>query len=112
MDRTDPRAFFEFPPKRELKPGTVTCAKCQGHGGWNLTLNCYPMPTGYADTAENRHKYTHFKANCNNCNGWGFVPEAQGDHVHEWKEKATVGNCLTRYKCETCGQEQDVDSSD
>lgn len=77
----------------------VECAQCRGHGKWNLKLDAYGPGK-------------HSRAHCNNCNGWGYVPEAQGSHVHEWGRGETIGRCMTRYTCAGCGQVNDVDSSD
>lgn len=140
-----PDAFIDFPPitfvqylgnKRIEQPtlptGKSVCAKCKGHGGWNLELNAYPktkkdeqrireqlkeqpfvnMPGHDMTDQEFRHSYVHFKASCDNCNGWGYVDAKQGDHVHEWDRGTKVGNCLTNYKCLSCGVVWQVDSSD
>lgn len=110
---TDPDAFTDMvkkpsEPARDmlvryrLMPAdstVVECGKCHGHGGWNLKLNAYGSGR-------------HFRASCNNCTGWGYVPAAQGDHVHEWDRGETVGRCVTRYTCVGCGKVSDVDSSD
>lgn len=77
----------------------VECAKCLGHGEWNLQLNAYGPGK-------------HFRASCNNCTGWGYVPATQGGHIHEWDRGETVGRCLTRYTCMGCKEVRDVDSSD
>lgn len=77
----------------------VECANCRGHGKWNLELNAYGPGK-------------HFRASCNNCTGWGYVPATQGDHVHQWDRGETVGRCLTRYTCAGCKKVRDVDSSD
>lgn len=85
-------------PRVESVP-VVECGKCSGYGGWNLKLDAHGPGR-------------HFRASCNNCNGWGYVPESQGSHVHEWDRGETVGRCVTRYTCVGCGKVSDVDSSD
>jgi DnaJ-class molecular chaperone len=77
----------------------VECAKCKGRGGWNLELNAYGPGK-------------HFRASCNNCNGWGYVRAEQGDHIHEWDRGEHISRCCTRYTCVGCGKVSDVDSSD
>lgn len=115
-----PEAFVDFPPIPEqadpyiaaMGP-TVICPKCKGHGGWNLVLNAYPL-RDQPDTAANRHRYAHFRANCNNCNGWGYVLANSRDAtcLHEYGFSENVGNCLNTYECSKCGKRQTVDSSD
>lgn len=111
---TDPDAFKDM-TKNEPEPASkmlgtyrkprcasvpvVECGKCHGYGGWNLKLNAYGPGR-------------HFRASCNNCTGWGYVPESQGSHVHEWDRGETIGRCVTRYTCASCGETNDVDSSD
>lgn len=110
LEPCDRDAFLDFPPPAAPEPGRITCLKCQGHGGWNLRVNAYGFPI--PNTPENRHKYTHFRAGCDNCNGWGVVPVEQEDHIHEWVRTGNAGNCLHVYRCESCRAEQIVDSSD
>jgi hypothetical protein len=114
LAHTDPAAFADMEkklpepcskmlgayakPRVESVP-VVECAKCNGHGGWNLKLDAFGAGK-------------HFRASCNNCTGWGFVPASQGDHIHEWDRGETVGRCVTRYTCAGCGHVSDVDSSD
>jgi hypothetical protein len=88
---------------------TVECPKCKGHGGWNLELNAYPL-RGTPDTPRNRHLFSHFRASCSNCWGWGHV-KPEEDHVHEWNRTRNVGNCENIWECEVCGKEITVDSS-
>lgn len=120
MDKTyltpeSPEAFVDFPmadaefaAKYNL---TKICPRCKGHGGWNLKLNSYPLHDK-PDTAENRHRYSHFRASCSHCNGWGYVREDENCPGHEWKHVRNVGRCLNLYRCEKCGKEREVDSSD
>lgn len=110
-----------YPCKAE---DATLCPVCKGYGGWVLTLNAYPLPKGYEDTAENRAKYVHFRAHCSQCNGWGWVksdsPDAQC--VHEYKELsqesarakgiAHHGMCWHVYECAKCGHAMSQDSSD
>lgn len=95
---SDPGAF----EGREVLPApkweAAMCAQCFGHGGWNLKLNAYGPGA-------------HFKALCDNCSGYGWVPASQGSHIHSWRFQKNLGRCYNRYVCE-CGQTQDVDSSD
>lgn len=114
-----PQAFFEFPAKElpgdrypEMAPYNTECPQCKGHGGWNLRLNAYKLPAGYADTVENRHKYVHFQMHCNHCNGWGYVKPEDANHVHDWQHVKNLGRCLNLYKCSICQKEWEVDSSD
>jgi hypothetical protein len=115
MTRTDPNAFLDYPPKREKRKGEVECPKCLGHGGWNLQLNAYALKSkhrDHADTPENRHFYSHFRASCDQCNGWGCVPEADAKCTHEFDGGRNVGRCLHECTCTKCGKKQTVDSSD
>jgi hypothetical protein len=110
---TDPRAFVDhdrMPADEAAQSGlTVECPQCKGHGGWNLELNAYPLH-GKADTPRNRHLFSHFRASCSNCWGWGYVRQEE-DHVHEWNRTRNVGNCQNIWECEVCGKEITVDSS-
>lgn len=85
-------------PRVDRAP-VVECAQCHGYGKWNLKIDAYGPGK-------------HFRASCNNCTGWGYVPEAQGNHIHEWDQGKTVGRCVTRYTCVGCKEVKDVDSSD
>ena len=109
-------AFVDYPPApiHGLPEGKVICPRCKGHGGWNLKLNSYKLREGIEDTPENRHKYSHFRTSCNNCNGWGYVGANSRDAtcIHKYEWTANVGNCLNNYKCHKCGKEICVDSSD
>lgn len=113
---TDPAAFLDFPemqqPAEHHPDWTVKCPNCKGHGGWNLQPFAYPLGKNREDTPENRHKYRHFKAGCNQCYGWGWVAPDNADHIHEWDAGVRVGNCLHKYTCKLCGKEDVVDSSD
>jgi hypothetical protein len=112
MEHTHPDAFVDFPMKSpNIELGrTKLCAKCQGHGGWNLQLNSYSLHD-YENTPENRHRYSHFICQCSNCYGWGFVHENQ-DCVHDWEYHKSLGKCLHQYKCIHCDKIDLVDSSD
>lgn len=110
-DHTHPDAFVDYPKREPYEAFTHECQKCKGHGGWNIRLNAYPL-RGRENTPKNRHLYSHFRAHCGNCHGWGYVLPAQGDHVHAWEWESKLGNCLNRYVCKTCGAINDVDSSD
>ena len=109
LEPTDPGAFDDFPPV-SIPKGLVICPKCQGHGGWNLRLNAYSLH-GYPDTRENRHRYSHFRASCSSCWGYGYLQPGQ-TCVHEWDYYRTIGRCLHEWKCVKCGAIREVDSSD
>lgn len=110
-----------YPCKAE---DAVLCPLCKGYGGWNLSLNSYPLPQGYDDTPENRSKYVHFRAHCNQCNGWGWVRADSADAtcIHEYKELSVEqsqqkgikhwGMCWHVYECSKCGHTMSQDSSD
>lgn len=116
LNPTDPDAFVDYPLQSAEEAATNIncthlCPKCKGHGGWNLELNAYPL-NGKEDTPENRHKHSHFRAFCSQCEGWGYVREEDQDHVHDWVHARNVGNCLNVFKCSICDKEREVDSSD
>ena len=110
LKSTDDGAFVDW-QKKPIPAGKVECAECKGHGGWNLQLNAYSLHD-HADTAENRHLFSHFRCHCMNCNGWGAVEAEQGAHVHTWEWSRNTGNCLNEYKCSGCGRVWEIDSSD
>lgn len=109
MTHTDPDAFLDFPSPVVPRTNHKLCPRCKGHGGWNLKLNAYP--NRYEDTAENRHKFSHFRSMCSNCHGWGQVHESQ-TCVHEWTFVVNKGRCLNLYKCIHCSTPNLIDSSD
>ena len=115
LEPTDEGAFEDhtlLDPLKAYELGmTVLCPQCKGHGGWNLTLNAYPLH-GKADTPENRYKFSHFRASCSHCMGWGYVEPKNAYHVHHWVHDRNIGNCLNVLKCSDCGLEWQVDSSD
>lgn len=115
-----PAAHVDYPPlvtnergaaKHAIPPGSVACPKCNGWGGHNLRLDAYPL-RNMDNTAENRHMYSHFKASCDQCAGWGHVPAEDAACVHDFKHHRNVGNCLNEYRCSKCGKTWTVDSSD
>lgn len=110
-----PDAFVDFPKKRlrlDIMPDCdVECPQCKGYGGWNLALNSYPLHFR-ENTAENRHKFSHFRACCSQCNGWGYVNKENSEHIHEWEWESNQGNCLNIYQCTICGKKRLIDSSD
>lgn len=112
MEPTDADAFVDYPLRAPMPEYGLTkpCPRCQGHGGWNLCLNSYPLHDK-PDTAENRHQFSHFRSSCGNCHGWGYVKESQ-TCVHDWLSDAQVGRCLHRYRCKNCDQTIVIDSSD
>lgn len=100
-------AHLDLPPLVEnerglaanpIPDGSVQCPKCLGWGRHNLRLNAYGMGR-------------HFRASCDQCNGWGHVPENDSHCIHEWGDRKNVGNCLSTYTCSKCGAKRDVDSS-
>jgi hypothetical protein len=113
LDYNHPDAFVDFPVKEPYNDLKVLCPRCKGHGGWNLRLNAYNLHD-HPDTPENRHRYSHFRASCNHCDGWGYVSEetAAKCQGHEWKFVQNLGRCYNRYRCIHCGQLNNVDSSD
>jgi hypothetical protein len=109
-----PDAFIDFPEilKPQEKYGyTKLCCVCKGHGGWNLKLNAYKLHN-MENTAENRHKYSHFRAGCSHCNSWGYVQEDEMCDGHNWVFNKTISMCYTEYKCSKCSKISTVDSSD
>lgn len=115
LEPTDEGAFVDFPlkskPEYAYQSSYVQCPKCFGHGGWNLTLNAYPL-RNMADTPENRHNYSHFRAHCGQCNGWGWTSPDNAKCLHEMKHHRNTGRCLNEYKCSKCGKIEEIDSSD
>ena len=112
LESTDPGAFLDWPEVDiRLIKGYRLCPVCQGHRGWNLRLNAYPLHT-LEDTAENRHRHSHFRCQCSHCNGWGQVHESVTCAGHEWKWIKNTGRCLNLYECIHCGKKHEVDSSD
>jgi hypothetical protein len=111
----------DYPCKAE---DATLCPLCKGYGGWVLTINAYPLPEGYENTPENRAKYCHFRAHCNQCNGWGWVKRdgVDADCIHDYQElsQATAqakgirhyGMCWHVYQCSKCGRTMSQDSSD
>lgn len=108
MDPSHPDAFVDHPMQQMIEGigHTHVCPKCKGHGGWNLQLNVYPLH-GYEDTPENRHRFAHFRAGCTQCHGFGYVPESESVHVHEW----VSGDGGRVVRCD-CGAERHYDTSD
>lgn len=112
IDQNHPDAFVDFPGKREPAYGmTKECPVCKGYGGWNLELNAYSLHNE-PDTPENRHRYSHFRASCSHCNGWGYVAPEENCTGHKWIHVRNEGRCLNRYRCIVCNKETVLDSSD
>lgn len=115
LEPTDPDAFVDYPKasrsEAEQIGMTVKCPKCKGHGGWNLQLNAYRLHH-HPDTPENRHKFSHFRAGCDQCQGYGYVTPDNADCIHEWVHVRNTGNCLNLYECKNCGKKWEIDSSD
>jgi hypothetical protein len=113
MEATDKDAFLDFPLKEKssfLPSDYVPCPVCKGHGGWNLSLNSFPMHDK-PNTAENRHTYSHFRCACSQCNGLGHTSK-DNTCIHEMVHVANIRMCLNKYECNKCGHTRDVDSSD
>lgn len=119
LEPTDADAFLDFPKKSLekilesspwMKDHSVECPQCKGHGGWNLRINAYPLHH-HENTAENRHEFSHFRASCSHCHGWGYVKPEDANHVHEWVWVKNTGNCLNLHECKTCGKQWEIDSS-
>ena len=110
----DPDAFLDYPekPTPELSIGLVECPVCHKHGGWNLRVNSRKLHEGVADTPENRHKYVHFRAYCNQCYGRGWTTVENAKCVHTMEFSRNLGRCYNEYKCSKCGKIENVDSSD
>jgi len=114
LEPTNPEAFIDYPGKQskpDYIPNSCECPKCKGYGGWNLKLNAYPLHFK-EDTPQNRHLYSHFRAGCSHCFGWGWVREEDADHVHDWQFVHNIQNCLNLYDCSICGKQIEIDSSD
>lgn len=112
IEPTDPEAFVDHPKQTVLYEHlSVECPQCKGHGGWNLKLNEYPLH-GKDDTPENRHFFSHFRASCSHCNGYGYVSPEDADHVHNWVFVKNTGRCLNLHECTVCGKQWEIDSSD
>jgi hypothetical protein len=96
----------------ELDKGWSVCPKCNGWGGHNLRINAYPLRAGLSDTAENRHRYRHFRCQCDQCFGWGRVTASDAECIHEWQMGRNLGRCLSEWVCVKCQAIRVVDSSD
>ena len=110
LEPKDSGAFDDYPLMDNIENQSV-CPQCKGHGGWNLKLNTYPLHEK-ENTPENRHRYSHFRASCNTCFGYGYVKPEMADHIHNWTFVKNTGNCLNLYECKDCGQKWEIDSSD
>lgn len=111
MNETHAEAFTDFPEKPECPPhmpDASECPRCQGHGGWNLRLNAYPLH-GLADTPANRHRNSHFRASCPQCNGYGWTYDTEC--IHDFVRVGSVAMHQHIDKCQKCGLEQVCDSS-
>lgn len=111
MDATHEKAFVDFPEKSTQPshlPNSQECPVCKGHGGWNLRLNAYPLH-GYADTPENRHRYTHFRANCPQCNGYGWTNDLAC--LHDFVRVGSIAMFQHKDECRKCGMAVVNDSS-
>jgi hypothetical protein len=126
LEATDPDAFLDYPkfaPPVEYHPEwAVECPVCQGHGGWNLRVNCYPLHHR-EDTPENRHFHAHFRCHCTQCAGWGWTTPENAECVHDYARQLSYAECRDRgvyhagrcwhvYECSKCGKTLSQDSSD
>ena len=91
---------------------TKLCPLCGGHGGWNLQLNAHPLPPSCGDTLHNRHLFVHSRAQCSHCAGWGWVHPNDNCPAHDFVKIRSKARCLHIYRCNRCGTERVVDSSD
>jgi hypothetical protein len=110
-------AFIDFPGKQAKEkfsyhPSPAECPKCFGYGGWNIRINAYKLRDGMENTPENRHRHVHFRASCDQCNGWGWLNPKNASCVHDFSIERNVGRCLTENTCSKCGYKQTIDSSD
>lgn len=111
MDHTHPDAFVDWPVMQPAHGYTKPCPVCKCHGGWNLQLNAYSLHH-YPDTPENRHRYSHFRATCGHCHGWGYVRPENTCPGHEWVHVRNTDRCLAEYQCKHCNVVAEFDSSD
>lgn len=110
----DPGCFQDMEiksqPTEYHKDWTVHCPKCQGYGGWNLTLNAYGSGK-------------HFQAGCDQCVGWGWVHPDNAKCVHDYRKELSQDECKKRgishfgmcwhvVECTKCGKISAYDSSD
>jgi hypothetical protein len=125
LEVTDPNAFVDhqLQPKPHMDGYDYLCPLCHGHGGWNLELNAYRLPKGKRSTAANRRNFCHFRCNCSQCNGWGWVIADDTKCIHDWVEISAqeaekrglyhAGRCWHVYVCSHgCGRTTAQDSSD
>ena len=112
LNHSHPDAFVDWEKREPAFGCTKECPRCKGYGGWNLALNQYGMPAGYANTPFNRNRYMHFRCMCSHCQGWGYVAPEETCAGHDWAFVQNLGRCYNRYECKHCGQMSDVDSSD
>lgn len=76
---------------------TFECPSCGGFGKRLIETTFTPAP---------------IEVQCVQCNGWGWVNEADTKCLHEFAETKKLGSCLHEYTCKFCGQKRTVDSSD
>jgi len=94
--------FKDLPVKERQGWHGEVCPKCEGHGEWNLSVNCYPEQEG---------KFRHFRMACTACGGSGYLRKDQ-TCAHEWGKDEVVGHCLHKWTCLHCGETKLVDSGD
>lgn len=107
LEPGDPDCFDGMQPIPRRFDDYVQCARCQGYGGWNLTLNAFKRYENGKLVG-----YSHFRASCDNCMGSGWVQKKYDGHVHKWEVDGYPYRCVTRYKCQGCGSINEVDSGD
>lgn len=108
MTPDHPDAFNDFPGEKPQGAFRRKCGRCRGYGGWNLKLFAYFLAPHLEDTPENRHRQ-HFRASCSSCFGFGWTND---DCDHEYRRVKRLRMCLHLHRCQTCGKEITVDSSD
>ena len=107
-----PEAFVDFPTPTPAPAGQSKCPKCQGHRGWNLRINAYPLHPTLPDNPDNRHRHAHFRASCDNCQGQGYVPQNAAEHVHQWQLDPNRSKTFRQtYICATCNAVEERDTS-
>lgn len=99
-----PPPYEKYPYKKDVK---YLCPVCNGYGGWNIRLDAYGPGK-------------HFDAHCSQCNGWGWVNEAdlcihdmREMSQEECKEKGIYHYGIFNhiYECRVCGHRHNYDSS-
>lgn len=111
MDYNHPNAFVDFPSVPECPDymnGASLCPMCKGHGGWNLELNAYSLHQN-ENTPENRHKFSHFRSNCSQCNGYGWTDDVSC--LHEYQHVRCLAPFEHESRCIKCDKRIVYDTS-